>query len=464
MILTCEKCQRRYSVADDLLRRKTVKLRCKNCQHIIIAPPPSDISPRSGDGPALGNAQGPWDATGGLTGSAKATTPWFAMIKGKQAGPLQLPDLQNLIHAGDLTARTHVWRQGMPDWKRAIDAPQVAGLLPVARTEAASKDSLAEKADLFTEADHSPLQVKGRPLPGLKLSAKLQSNPAFTITAPENVIEQKSAAPYSSGSPTLGDPATAGPGEATRFFIAEAGMNERNPPWKIAAFAIALAAVPIGVLYLLSALKVGPLVVTRVDASGNEVKQSVLSAEGVSGLGDLLLGRQRSLSRSNAKASPAVRASNPRPPTPGPMPQAPERSTQAEPASPELRAFYGDNSHQDIRPRGLQPAGSSIDTDTGVSSLAEAEVAKVVAQTQPAFQFCIEQEMKKNPAFRGGKVFISATVGSSGTVKKAAIDRPDIESSGLGECLKAKARRMTFPAFSGEETELQIPLILTTAL
>ncbi len=72
--------------------------------------------------------------------------------------------------------------------------------------------------------------------------------------------------------------------------------------------------------------------------------------------------------------------------------------------------------------------------------------------------------MKRNPSFRGGKIFINALVGSSGTVKQAAISRPDIDSSSLGQCLKSKARRMVFAAFAGDDTEVQIPLILTTSL
>ena len=91
----------------------------------------------------------------------------------------------------------------------------------------------------------------------------------------------------------------------------------------------------------------------------------------------------------------------------------------------------------------------------------EREVAWVVAQSQPAFQFCIEQELRKNPGFRGAKVFITATVGSSGIVKSVRIGRRDIEISPLGSCLKAKTKRMVFPAFSGADAEVQVPLILT---
>jgi len=92
------------------------------------------------------------------------------------------------------------------------------------------------------------------------------------------------------------------------------------------------------------------------------------------------------------------------------------------------------------------------------------EVKKIVEQTQPAFQFCIEQHVRKHPGFKGGKVNLVATVGPSGVVKKASLDRRDIESSDLGTCLRAKAKRMVFSSFPGDEVDLQIPLILTTTL
>jgi hypothetical protein len=87
-----------------------------------------------------------------------------------------------------------------------------------------------------------------------------------------------------------------------------------------------------------------------------------------------------------------------------------------------------------------------------------------VGQTQRAFQSCIEQQLRKNPGFRGGKVSLVATVGSSGTVKQVTLDRHDLEGSDLGTCLKSQARRMVFSAFSGDDVDVEIPLVLTTTL
>jgi len=91
-------------------------------------------------------------------------------------------------------------------------------------------------------------------------------------------------------------------------------------------------------------------------------------------------------------------------------------------------------------------------------------LAKVVSQSGPAFQSCIEQQLKRTPNFRGGKVNLVATVGASGTVKQARLDRKEIDLSDLGSCLKSRARRLVFPSFEGEDVEVEIPLVLTAAL
>lgn len=439
-----------------MLRGRAIKLRCKSCQHVMTAQPVGS-DPRA-------ESLLP-DVSSGLTGAPSAPAAWFAMVKGKQAGPLTPADLSARFRAGEASARTFVWREGMTDWKRAGDLAEVAGLLPQAALPAAPGADrplgakppieeqssglswLSSRTDFFGEPENRPLQVASRPLAELKLPGR--AGAAQERAAPRDEAVNVAAARSTASVTDVSAP----PGEATRYFIAEAGMNQRNPPWKIAGFAVAVVAVPAAALYLLSLLKVGPLVVTRVDAAGHQVKESVFSPGGVSGIGDLLLGRSRAPIESkppSARTSPAKAAkASDAPPAPKPA------------SSADLEAFYGDSSHRDVGPH-ARPADKKSESSEG--GLAEGEVAKVVAQMQPAFQFCIEQEMKKNPAFKGGKIFLHATVGSSGTVKQAAIDRADVNASALGECLKGKARRMIFSAFAGEDAELQIPLILTTSL
>ncbi|MHB8875422.1 MAG: AgmX/PglI C-terminal domain-containing protein, partial [Myxococcaceae bacterium] len=149
-------------------------------------------------------------------------------------------------------------------------------------------------------------------------------------------------------------------------------------------------------------------------------------------------------------------------------PADPEREVKPPPSNAptreQLALLYGDPQKADKGPR-VRKDTEVKQTDTSTGGLAAEAVAKVVGQYQPAFQQCIEQELRKNPGFRGGKIDIVTTVASSGIVKRAEIDRKDIDLSDLGGCLKGRAKRMQFPSFAGdEETEVHIPLILSATL
>lgn len=121
MNVTCENCQRRYVVPDEKLGPR-VRLRCKNCQHVIevsAAPPPPPPAP----------AANPWEeeatrATPALDRQAR----WFAMVRGQQLGPLELAGLEAQVRAGEVTLATFLWREGMPEWRKAEAIPE---LLPV---------------------------------------------------------------------------------------------------------------------------------------------------------------------------------------------------------------------------------------------------------------------------------------------------------------------------------------------
>ncbi|MGZ3460156.1 MAG: GYF domain-containing protein, partial [Archangium sp.] len=150
----CNKCQRRYSIADDKVRGKTVKVRCKNCQNVIsVEGPPAEAEERtrvvslenlellreqdrslSEAGPASSTpraaaANTSWDDEPTRTMPVRDTrSPWFAMVKNKQEGPLDEVALGELVASGAVTPRSYFWQQGMPDWKRAQDIPELAGL------------------------------------------------------------------------------------------------------------------------------------------------------------------------------------------------------------------------------------------------------------------------------------------------------------------------------------------------
>lgn len=50
---------------------------------------------------------------------------YYAVIDGRQAGPLSTDDIQTLVDRELITADVLMWRPGMTGWMRACDIPEV---------------------------------------------------------------------------------------------------------------------------------------------------------------------------------------------------------------------------------------------------------------------------------------------------------------------------------------------------
>jgi membrane protease subunit (stomatin/prohibitin family) len=82
------------------------------------------LNPQSGGAaPAAAAAPPP------LPGQAQ---PYFLGINGQQVGPVAVADLAGRVASGELTPDTLVWQQGMAQWTRAADVPEVAAAFPAA--------------------------------------------------------------------------------------------------------------------------------------------------------------------------------------------------------------------------------------------------------------------------------------------------------------------------------------------
>ena len=115
MKIVCDNCATKYSIADDKVRGKVFKIRCKKCSHIIIVRgteggdvPPADL----GADASLGDDAAPAPA------DAASDSVWHLVIDREQIGPMTLAEVRAKFAAGQVDVETYAWREGFGDWLR----------------------------------------------------------------------------------------------------------------------------------------------------------------------------------------------------------------------------------------------------------------------------------------------------------------------------------------------------------
>ncbi len=255
------------------------------------------------------------------------------------------------------------------------------------------------------------------------------------------------------------------PGEATKFFIAQAGVNKRNPPWKIALFLLGFIGLPVATLYLLSSLHIVPLTVERTTESGEKVKEDFFSAGGMSGLKDLLSGeakRKAAEAEKKRKEAEAAKARALAAAGKGGQPPAPDEPVKPKQPDPSLAAFYQEDDGRTAKvPKNrMEPAGNA---QVATGGLADEVAMKVVTERQKAFNDCIDKAVMRNPNLAVGNIEIVLVVGSSGTVKSASVEPPKHAGSDWAQCMMSVGKRMVFPASDGE-TDVRVPFKVGVAV
>src|SRR4051794_9290690 len=113
MKIVCEACQAKYSIADDKVRGKVFKIRCKKCSHIIVV--------RGTEG-----APAPAEAAAGTPEG------WHLVIDGDQIGPISDSEVKDRFARGEINSETYIWKEGFADWLKVSAVPDFASLFPSA--------------------------------------------------------------------------------------------------------------------------------------------------------------------------------------------------------------------------------------------------------------------------------------------------------------------------------------------
>ncbi|MBA3453542.1 MAG: zinc-ribbon domain-containing protein [Deltaproteobacteria bacterium] len=132
MKFLCDRCKTRYSIGDDRVRGKILKIRCKNCANVItVREGMTDVEVADGGerpkattmSQSLAGAAPANGALGAAFASALTTKPpaaleeeWYVSDDGAQEGPYSLTEAQEWVTAKPHDADLHCWSEGFDDW------------------------------------------------------------------------------------------------------------------------------------------------------------------------------------------------------------------------------------------------------------------------------------------------------------------------------------------------------------
>ena len=215
MKFVCDRCQTRYSIADEKVRQRILRIRCKTCSNVItvqageVVAGPQDASMRHVSAGWAGSAAASRPASK-LARAPEGRREWYVAVDGEEHGPLSCADAAKYIVRLKPEQSVHIWKEGMDGWKRPKDVAIIAkeiSVLRLAPVASAAPESLSDSAVTQVSAhvpQDRPLRPKGsenRPAPppagaGSKPAQSPGSGPKVSAPSPGSVPK---ASPPASG-------------------------------------------------------------------------------------------------------------------------------------------------------------------------------------------------------------------------------------------------------------------------
>jgi predicted Zn finger-like uncharacterized protein len=137
--ISCPSCAAKYSIADDKVENRLAKIRCRKCSTTIVIDGkvnPANVYAADASG-VQAEQPSAADAASGPVAAAAATPAPAAGGGGEYSVDfgdndqrnLTLADLVVAYNAGEVTAETYIWTEGMADWAALGEVPEVVEAL-----------------------------------------------------------------------------------------------------------------------------------------------------------------------------------------------------------------------------------------------------------------------------------------------------------------------------------------------
>jgi hypothetical protein len=93
--------------------------------------------------------------------------------------------------------------------------------------------------------------------------------------------------------------------------------------------------------------------------------------------------------------------------------------------------------------------------------LTQGDIQKVLGSNRKAFDACLKDPWRGTDQPAGARqITVRFTIDPEGTVGYPTIDDVAVSGAPVGQCLKAAAKAMTFPAFQGEPVKVDTPITI----
>jgi predicted Zn finger-like uncharacterized protein len=187
MKITCSSCSAKYTIADEKVRGRTVKIKCKKCGATITAGP---------------DTEGAVGASAETNLAGQTSGEWLANVGEGDQRSLTAEQVVELYQQGVISDDTYLWRDGMAEWLPLASVSELSSLLP-ARAPAAPPDEMDDgmptmMAPAFgfnpaAPAAAAPLPAAGAPAPAAARRSAPRGRDLFA--APDDAVAAGFAAP-----------------------------------------------------------------------------------------------------------------------------------------------------------------------------------------------------------------------------------------------------------------------------
>jgi predicted Zn finger-like uncharacterized protein len=140
MKIVCENCGAKYSIADEKVKGKVFKIRCKKCSESILVrgdanqaaggaeteqPTQEAAAYSHGSDEGLDAETRVFDYAGYHHG-ADGEAAWHVVVDDQQQGPYTAEQINEYLQAGGINLESLIWREGFDDWVLIKDVPEFA--------------------------------------------------------------------------------------------------------------------------------------------------------------------------------------------------------------------------------------------------------------------------------------------------------------------------------------------------